>query len=197
MGFTVAGPRTFLSSGHPAPDERTPNPLGLVKSTDAGHSWINLSLSGQSDFHALDTAGSTVYGYDGTLRASADGGLSWQVRSHVVAGDIAVNPDNPHQVVVSTESGVAASVDGGRSFGPPQAPVVVFVAWSSKGQIYGLAADGTVHSSTPTTTWVRVGSVPGGRPQALGAASDGRVLVATAGGIYESRDDARTFTKLV
>ena len=196
MGFTIAGPRTFLSSGHPAPGERTPNPLGLVESRDAGNSWTTLSLSGQSDFHALDAAGSTVYGYDGSLKASIDGGRSWQTRGGLAAIDIAANPRSPDMVVATTERGVAASVDGGRTFGPPRGPVLVFVAWSPQGTIYGLAPDGAVHTSTDGTTWTKAGTVPGGRPQALGATGDGRVLAATAGGIVESRDGGRTFTKL-
>jgi len=34
MGFLVAGPGVFLASGHPSAREATPDPLGLVRSTD-------------------------------------------------------------------------------------------------------------------------------------------------------------------
>lgn len=195
MGFTVAGPRTFLSSGHPAPDESTPNPLGLVESRDAGNTWTTLGLSGKSDFHALDAVATTVYGYDGTLKASIDGGRTWETRSSPKVADITVNPREPNTVAATTESGVAISRDGGRTFDAAQGPVVVFVAWS-EGGLYGLSPDSAVYRSTDGATWTKATTVPGGRPQALGVGADGRVLMATAGGVFESRDQAATVTKL-
>lgn len=197
MGFTIAGPRTFLSSGHPAPGEDTPNPLGLVESRDSGNSWTTLALSGESDFHALDAVGTTVYGYDGTLKVSTDGGRSWETRNAPPAADIAVNPNDPGTVAATTDAGVVVSRDGGRTFGAAQGPVLVFVAWSAQGTIYGLAPDSTLHTSTDGVRWTQAATVPGGRPQALATAHDGRVLVATAGGVFESRDNANTVAKLV
>jgi len=196
MGFTIAGPKTFLASGHPAPGEQTANPLGLVESRDGGVSWTQLSRAGESDFHALDTAGLTVYGFDGVLRASGDGGRNWETRAQIAAADIAVNPRDPNMLVATTEKGVVTSMDGGRTFGAAKDPLLVFVAWSAQGTIYGLAPDGAVYASADATSWTKTGTVPSGRPQALGVASDGRVFAATTGGILESRDNARTFTKL-
>jgi hypothetical protein len=196
MGFTIAGPKTFLASGHPAPGEQMANPLGLVESRDGGVSWTTLSRSGESDFHALDTAGSTVYGFDGVLRASGDGGRNWQTRAQIAAADIAVNPRDSNMLVATTEEGVVGSTDGGRTFSPAKDPLLVFVAWSALGSVYGLGPDGAVHASADGATWTKTGALLGGRPQALGLASDGRVFAATATGIFESRDNARTFAKL-
>lgn len=196
MGFTIAGPSTFLSSGHPAPDEAAPNPLGLVESRDGGNTWTTLALSGESDFHALDAVGATVYGYDGTLKVSTDGGRTWESRASPPAADIAVNPNDPDMIAATTEAGVVVSRDGGRGFGAPQGPVLVFVAWSTRGTIYGLALDSTLYASTDGARWTKAATVPGGRPQALAAAHDGRVLAATEGGVFESRDNARTVTRL-
>jgi photosystem II stability/assembly factor-like uncharacterized protein len=196
MGFTVAGPKTFLSSGHPAPGESTPNPLGMVESRDGGNTWTTLSLSGESDFHALDAVGATVYGYDGAVKASTDGGHTWQTRGSPRIADLAVNPGDPNTVAATTEAGVVLSLDGGRTFGAAQGPVVVFVAWSAQGTLYGLAPDSTVYRSSDGAMWTKAATVPGGGPQALGAAADGRVLVATAGGVFESRDQGTTVTKL-
>ena len=53
MGFTVAGPDHFYASGHPGQGTDLPDPVGLLESTDAGHTWTALSRQGQSDFHAL------------------------------------------------------------------------------------------------------------------------------------------------
>lgn len=66
MGFTITGPRTFLSSGHPGPGEQVANPLGVVASTDAGGTWTPLGLAGEVDFHALKVSSGNVYGYDAT-----------------------------------------------------------------------------------------------------------------------------------
>ncbi|MDQ4042025.1 MAG: exo-alpha-sialidase, partial [Actinomycetota bacterium] len=75
MGFSVAGPRRFVGSGHPAPGAQlTPN-LGLIESVDGGRTWRNVSLLGEADFHVLRSAGRTVYGVDsatGRLMASRD-----------------------------------------------------------------------------------------------------------------------------
>ncbi|MCK9929935.1 hypothetical protein MXD62_22685 [Frankia sp. Mgl5] len=80
MGFTVAGPDTFLASGHPAAGSISPPNAGLIESTDADKTWRKRSLTGQADFHALDYNHGTAYGYDAdsaTLRASTDGGRTF------------------------------------------------------------------------------------------------------------------------
>ncbi|MFC7715809.1 hypothetical protein [Nonomuraea recticatena] len=67
MGFTVAGPKTFYASGHPAEADITAGQaphLGLIRSTDSGLTWEQVALAGKADFHALQVAGATVYGYD-------------------------------------------------------------------------------------------------------------------------------------
>ncbi len=117
MGFTMAGPGTILSSGHPGPGEDAANPLGLVRSTDGGASYTTLSLAGEVDFHALDVSSGTVYGLDAgrqTLRASSDGGTTWQDRATLAALDIAVDPADVASVLATVQGGVAASRDGGR-----------------------------------------------------------------------------------
>lgn len=134
------------------------------------------------------------------LVESRDAGDTWTTLALSGQSDFhaldAVNAADPNMLAATTEAGVVLSRDGGRSFGDARQPVVVFVAWSVKGTIYGLGPDSTVHTSADGATWAKAGTVPGGRPQALAATHDGRVLAATAGGVYESRDGARTFIKL-
>ncbi|WP_241756747.1 F510_1955 family glycosylhydrolase [Streptomyces sp. WAC00263] len=119
MGFTVAGDKTFYASGHPTSrGEDGPGNKGLIKSTDAGQTWKSLSLSGKSDFHALDYAHGTVYGYDATnglLRTSKDG-ATWKYGAELQALDIAVSPQDPDLVLATTAEGVARSTDGGKTF---------------------------------------------------------------------------------
>lgn len=196
MGFTVAGPGRFLSSGHPAPNDTLPQPIGLAESTDGGASWAPLSLTGEVDFHALELAGDTVFGLDATnglLRASADGGRTWDDRAALEALDIAVDPTDRQRVLATVPGGVAVSGDGGRTFVAPVGPELGYVSWAPDGTVHGLDLGSTVHTSADGgTTWTPAGTVPGGRPQAVTATSDG-LLAATAGGVFRSVDGGATF----
>lgn len=74
MGFSVVGPDHFYASGHPGPGVDLPQPVGLISSTDGGHTWDPLSRQGESDFHALTASTAGVVGYDGiALRSTSDG----------------------------------------------------------------------------------------------------------------------------
>ena len=199
MGFTVAGPGRFLSSGHPAPDDTLPQPIGLAESTDGGASWAPLSLTGEVDFHALEVTGGTVFGYDATnglLRASVDGGRTWDDRAALEALDIAVDPSDGQRVLATAPGGVAVSTDGGRTFAAPVGPQVAYVSWAPDGTVRGLDLGSTVHTSVDGgTTWTPAGTVPGGRPQAVTATSGG-LLAATAGGVFRSVDGGATFAPI-
>ncbi|WP_432119696.1 F510_1955 family glycosylhydrolase [Streptomyces sp. bgisy032] len=198
MGFTVIGPKTFLGSGHPDGDSGAHGNLGLIRSTDAGRSWKTLSLGGTTDFHSLEYAHGTVYGYDstrGVLRVSTDR-TTWDDRAELGALDIAVSPRDRDVVLATTEDGVARSTDGGRTFGAGSGEVLAYLSWPTGGALYGVAPDGGLRrSGDGGATWQKAGTVPGGRPQALTAVDARRVLAATEGGVYESRDGGRTFAE--
>jgi hypothetical protein len=57
MGFAVAGPDEFVSSGHAGPGGELPEPMGLIRSVDTGRTWEVASRGSESDFHVLTTAG--------------------------------------------------------------------------------------------------------------------------------------------
>jgi photosystem II stability/assembly factor-like uncharacterized protein len=198
MGFTIKGPGTFLGSGHPAPGSDEPGNRGLIESTDAGRTWETLSLGGEADFHALEYAYNTVYGYDSTnglLRVSEDG-KDWDDRASLAAADITVSPEDPDLILASTQNGIATSTDGGRTFDDSAEPVLVFLSWAEPDGLYGIDPAGALHRSTDGgATWKETGTVPGGGPQALTAISADRVLAATEGGVYESTDGGKTFTE--
>jgi photosystem II stability/assembly factor-like uncharacterized protein len=201
MGFTVAGPDTFLGSGHPPEGSDEPANRGLIKSTDAGKTWKTLSLGGEVDFHALEQAHGTIYGYDSTnglLRVSKDG-KKWDERAELAALDIAVSPKDPDTVLATTQGGVARSTDGGETFTRSTEPVLAYLSWAGedgKDALYGIDMEGGLHRSTDGgKNWTGTGTVPGGQPQALTAVGADRVLAATAGGVYESTDGGKTFTE--
>jgi hypothetical protein len=198
MGFTVIGPKTFLGSGHAAEGSDEPGNRGLIRSTDSGRTWKTLSLGGAADFHALKYAHNTVYGYDstrGTLRVSTDR-TTWDSRARIAALDFAISPKDPDVVLATTEDGVATSTDGGRTFGTGSGKVMAYLSWPTADALYGIDLSGGLHlSADGGATWRRVGTVPGGQPEALTAYGDGRVLAATQKGVHESSDGGRTFTE--
>ncbi|MFI6422055.1 F510_1955 family glycosylhydrolase [Streptomyces sp. NPDC050842] len=205
MGFTVTASGAFLASGHPAPGTGGPADLGLVESTDAGRTWHEKSLGGEVDFHSLDTApDSTVYGYDsanGRLRVSPDG-VTWEDRAALRALDIAVSPATPGTVLATTETRVARSADGGRTFAPGEGQVLSYVSWGAPDALFGVDPSGVLFRGTDTGTgsgvrWARVSTVPGGAPQALTVVDARRLLAATQVGVYESRDGGLTFERRV
>ncbi|MCX6465162.1 MAG: exo-alpha-sialidase [Pseudonocardiales bacterium] len=197
MGFTIAGPGRLLSSGHPGPGDTLPEPIGLAESTDGGVSWTPLSLTGEVDFHALDTVGETVYGYDATnglLRASTDSGRTWDVRATLDALDIAVDPLDGQRVLATVQGGTAVSTDGGRTFSTPTGPQLAYVSAAPNGTVYGLDLESGLHTTSDGgVTWTATGTVPGARPQAVTATAD-EVLAATAGGVFRSTDSGVTFS---
>ncbi|HEX5568452.1 MAG TPA: exo-alpha-sialidase [Streptomyces sp.] len=198
MGFTVIGADTFLGSGHPAEGSDEPANRGLIESTDAGKTWKTLSLAGEADFHALEHAHGTIYGYDSTnglLRVSEDG-EDWDDRAELAALDIAVSPTDPDTVLATTQGGVARSTDGGETFADGDGRVLAYLSWAEQEALYGIDLDGVLHRSTDGgKNWAKAGTVPGGQPQALTAVGSDHVLAATADGVYESEDGGKTFTR--
>jgi hypothetical protein len=69
MGFTIAGPKTFLGSNHPAEGSGDHANRGLIKSTDAGKTWKTLSAAAKSTSMPWTTH-NTIYGCDNTGLAS-------------------------------------------------------------------------------------------------------------------------------
>ncbi|MEV1295926.1 F510_1955 family glycosylhydrolase [Pseudonocardia sp. NPDC049635] len=200
MGFTVAGPVTYLASGHPAPqDTSTPNPLGLVRSTNGGATWEPISLHGLVDFHALDVDGTVVIGLDATrglLMTSDDSGRTWQERAPLEALDIALAPGGAG-ILATTENGLMASSDGGTTLTTVTgSPPLAYLAWADDGTVYGIGPDGALHASTDRgATWQRRGGTAS-PPQAITAEPGGQLTVVTEHGVERSTDGGVTLRRL-
>lgn len=200
MGFTVIGAGHFLGSGHPGPgDEDQPANLGLIESKDAGDTWRSLSLSGVTDFHAMEAKHGQVYGFDSQtsqILVSEDK-KSWDKRSSLALADIAVAPDDAEEILATTEQGIQRSTDAGRGFSPTAgSPTLIFIDWVASDRLVGIDQNSAIHVSEDRgASWVRKGSVDG-QPQAVLAHGDADVYVATNKAIYRSRDGGRTFVTL-
>lgn len=201
MGFTVAGPDHFLGSGHPDQgDRQAPSNLGLIESTDGGQSWNSVSLSGEADFHSLESRHNTIYGLDGLTSALLVSGPNgtWERRAEIRAADIAVSPRTPDEILATTAAGLVRSIDQGRTFSPVAAePSLTLLSWPDDGPLVGVDPSGKVYTSTDSGASWRAGHELASRPQALLAAGDGLVFVATAAGVHRSEDNGETFRTFV
>lgn len=142
MGFSVAK-NAIYTSGHPAPGSPLRNPLGLIKSTDGGKTWRQLSLYGEADFHDIAVGHQTnvVYVISGGANSqmpeagiyyTRDEGKTWKPSElggiiSPITG-IAAHPSDPRTVAVSTFGGLYLSRDFGKQFrrlSPEQAVTAV------------------------------------------------------------------------
>lgn len=200
MGFTVVGPDAFLASGHPDLQERDlPSHLGLIASDDAGATWQLRSLAGEADFHALDAAGDTVFGYDavsGRLLRSPDG-EEWTVVHTGPVLDLAAHPSRDGVVLASAPDGrLALHREGAGPTPLPTAPRLGAVDWPAPTLLVGADARGGLHRSADGgRTWSAAGSVAG-PVQALDV-SEGAWLAATDAAVLRSVDEGATWQPLV
>lgn len=190
MGFASDGER-LLASGHPGPDMDLPDPVGLLESTDGGHTWTPLSRTGESDFHALAATTDLVIGFDGALRATEDG-QQWHdldVETSVIS--LAMSGET---VLAATARGLLRSTDSGHALASVAgAPPLVLLAWAEgTAAVYGVDGQGNVHRSGDAgLTWEERGSL-GALPQALYADAE-QVVAATDTELVASTDEGRTF----
>jgi photosystem II stability/assembly factor-like uncharacterized protein len=200
MGFTVIGADSFLASGHPAAEDSAQRPhLGLIESTDGGNSWSALSLAGEADFHALDYRHGRVYGHDSQSRRimiSRDK-KSWELRATIRAIDMAVSPFDPQHVLVTTPKGLQHSIDGAATFvATADAPLMAYLSWHDDSTLIGIDPTGTLYSSADAGRTWRFELALKQEPQALLAAGQGRVFIATEDKIYASDDNGATVEPL-
>jgi photosystem II stability/assembly factor-like uncharacterized protein len=194
MGFSVAGPGHYLASGHPGAGQGGPGNLGLIESTDGGKTWDTVSLEGKADFHTLKARHGRVYGHSGGQLMVSEDKKTWDERASIPLADLAVSPDDPDTIVVTTQQGLGISNDGGRSFqGIANAPLLVLLAWTEDGRLVGVDPNGGVQvSEDGGKTWGERGNA-GGQPAALTADGDDVFLATRDGRVVESNDGGRTF----
>jgi len=143
MGFSATR-NALYSSGHPAAGSNLANPFGLIKSTDAGKTWQQLALEGESDFHTLATSYETNAVYvlnsrpntrmpQAGLYMTQTDGMAWTrsatngLRSKVNA--LAVHPRDANVVAVGAADGLYLSRDAGNHFEPLIQGTQVLAQW--------------------------------------------------------------------
>ena len=191
MGFAVGPDGTLYASGHPSAEAGLPEPVGLITSTDGGATWQVASRGGESDFHALTVGPSTVVGFDGALRSTADR-QTWttgDLNLPVIA--LAASPETGI-LLATTQAGLLRSTDDATTWetlSPPEAAVLV--AWADDETVVALTVTGRLAVSEdggrtwtqgpqsigqPATLWAQRG--PNGQVEVI-AVVDGTVIATT------------------
>jgi hypothetical protein len=202
MGFAVVGPDRFLGSGHPDGREELPPFLGLIASDDAGKTWEPVSLRGKVDFHVLEAAGQTIYGFgsewetrEPVLLTSSNGGRTWDERTPPEPLlDLVIDPADTQLLIATGERGLYRSTDGGRRW-RPLARETGLLAWPRHDRLFRVDLEGKVRISADAgQSWQDAGSV-GGQPAAFDLGAPGELLAALHDGtIKQSRNDGRSWT---
>ncbi|MGI8948784.1 MAG: F510_1955 family glycosylhydrolase [Ornithinimicrobium sp.] len=179
MGFAVAGPGEFVASGHPGPDVELAEPMGLIRSVDAGRTWAEVSRGGESDFHSLTASPSAVIGYDGALRRTQDGTTWDEATLPEPIADVALSPDG-QVALITTESGLQRSPDQGDTWEVvTDAPLMVYADWADPDTVVGLSVDGRIMVSTDgASTFEARGEAPAADVVAFSASLEGEQLEA-------------------
>ncbi|POH71839.1 hypothetical protein CVS27_18770 [Arthrobacter glacialis] len=207
MGFAAtAEPDVLYASGHPGPGSSLPNPVGLIRSDDAGKTWESDSRAGESDFHALTVSGHTIVALDGHLRTSTDG-TSWSTSSATFTRAALTGSPASTVVLATTENRVQRSTDSGTTWqAVPKSPIIQYAALvrstnKAPTDAVGIAPDGSVFVSDDTAlTWTTSGTITG-QVEALTAAESetGELTIwaATTTAVQVSTNGGATFRPAV
>ncbi len=129
-GFSMSE-KAMYASGHPPPGSSLPDPLGLVKSTDGGETWLSLSLGGEADFHLIAAGyrSGAVYVLSSRpnkampnpgLHVTRDEGRTWiRAAARGLEGEIfgvSAHPQEAGTIAIATSAGLYLARDGGESF---------------------------------------------------------------------------------
>lgn len=195
-------PGELLASGHPEGQGTLPENLGIIRSVDGGRTWSAVAQTGEADFHQLELAGGRIVAVkadQGDMLVSGDGGRTFQTRTPPAPPvDLAVDPRDSRQMVVTTEQGMFTSSDEGRSWRPRDPTPGGQVAWAASGAVYAARESGDVRTSADGGhQWTGRGSLGIG-PTELIAAADGKLYASVAGGeVRFSPDGGKTWKRYV
>jgi hypothetical protein len=197
-------PGTIIASGHSG-EAALPPVLGLLRSTDMGDTWEPISGLGEADYHEIEIVGSRIFALrnedPGMVQFSDDGGKTWGTReapSVAAPIDVAVNPADPKNWVVSTDQGIHVSRNEGKSWRQRDTTFGARIAWGAADALYAAGKDGKVKKSADGgDSWQDVGSIGAG-PKELVVSPKGEVYASVSGPeIRRSTDGGKTWTKVI
>ena len=180
MGLAGTAER-LVASGHPGAGSTLPDPLGLIRSTDAGMTWETVSLTGEIDFHALAMDGDRIAGSAtaGELLFSEDGGASW---TSIAAGEATSLAWFAGRLWMADGTALSTWAPGDTApQSVPDAAGVVVAAASDGSRLWVLQPDGSLLASEDGSSWSSAGSLP---EAAYLAASADAAYAVTAERVY-------------
>jgi photosystem II stability/assembly factor-like uncharacterized protein len=192
----------LLASGHPEGPGSLPENLGLMRSRDGGRTWESISELGEADHHILQVSGDDVVGVraeETDIQVSSDGGRTFEARTPPAPPvDVALDPRDAANLVVSTEQGIFTSSDSGGSWRQREAGPGSQLAWTASGELYRADPGGLVKvSADGGQTWEDRGTVDM-TVNELAADADGALYASVAGGeVKRSTDGGATWRRHV
>lgn len=196
MGLAVTGDLIY-ASGHPGEGDQRPSLLGLLKSSDGGKTWRQVSLLGKTDFHLLEASGDVVVGGDsvsGELFISEDAGRSWKRRGLNNFEAIALSPLGKNAAFALSRGRLFSTTDG---FASKQRltkfEAIADVAWTTSGLFISQGKNLLV-STNLGEDW-KVRHTFKGKIDAIRGARK-TIYIAVGANIYRSIDAGKTFSLL-
>ena len=195
MGLAISDKGIF-ASGHPGPGSKLPEPVGVLFSSNRGATWKKLALTGQVDFHTLETMGDEIYGADsgsGQLMYSSNGGKSWAKRGTNSYTDIAPDPKGKGSVLGVKDGKLYRSTDAFKSSAIVKTSFQVDSIDWIKGSLIATSGSVLYSSSNSGTSWKKLATLP----TSIGAITQSPQLIALVmgGAIYSSSNGGKSFKK--
>jgi hypothetical protein len=195
MGLAVST-KGFYASGHPGPGSKLPEPVGLLLTTDRGATWKKVSLTGEVDFHTLETVGEEIYGADsgsGQLMYSNNGGKSWVKRGPNTFMDIAPDPTVKASVLGVKEGKLFRSTDAFKTSKLVKTSFTVESIDWIKGSLIASSGKVLYRSTDSGSSWKKLTTLP----SQIGTITQSSQLIAVVMGsaIYSSNNGGQSFKK--
>lgn len=196
--FDVMGLATnqnaLFASGHPGVGSKFAQPVGVLRSTDNGKSWSQVSLKGEVDFHMLEVSKSDIYGADsqtGELMYSPDLGKSWSKRGANTYADIAIEAAKAGSAYGLKNGQIYKSSDSFKSAKIIKSKLA-FTALELVGKnLYGASGNTLNISTDGARTWKQLAVFD--KSLSVISASEKMLLVVAGDKILISRDLGKSF----
>ena len=180
MAFAQDPTGALFASGHAGPGSPFGEPMGLIRSDDAGRAWSEISLGGEADFHSLAADGTAIAGWatTGALLWSEDEGDSWLPGPVTTAYSVALFMEQLWLAI--PDVGLAMWNRDANAIEPVGEEGVLLATADDGSAMWRVGPDGSVHRTLNGREWRQAGSV--GAAEAI-AASRNSAFIVTATGV--------------
>ena len=180
MAFAQDPTGALFASGHAGPGSPFGEPMGLIRSDDAGRAWSEISLGGEADFHSLTADGTAIAGWatTGALLWSEDEGQSWLPGPVTTAYSVALFMEQLWLAIPNV--GLATWNRDANAIESVGEEGVLLATADDGSAMWRVDPDGSVYRTLDGREWQQAGSV--GAAEAI-AASRNSAFIVTATGV--------------